>query len=129
MLKICWQLAGDGSPVTENCQMARHSKQSKLNTYKFHNIEKRKNFRVRISTYLPTYAYPPIYLSAYLLSIYQLIYLPTYLSTSYLPMPMPTYLCAYLLSFTAKLWYGVVLRTSHLSTRTICNFTVGTRQT
>ncbi|CAI70419.1 MAM domain-containing protein [Caenorhabditis elegans] len=46
MLKICWQLAGDGSPVTENCQMARHSKQSKLNTYKFHNIEKRKNFRL-----------------------------------------------------------------------------------
>ncbi|CAP23487.2 Protein CBG03164 [Caenorhabditis briggsae] len=46
MLKICWQLAGDGSPTTENCQVARHSKQSKLNTYKFRDIDKNKNFRL-----------------------------------------------------------------------------------
>lgn len=46
MLKICWQLAGDGSPTTENCQVARHSRQSKLNTYKFRDIDKNKNFRL-----------------------------------------------------------------------------------
>ncbi|CAI2341334.1 unnamed protein product [Caenorhabditis sp. 36 PRJEB53466] len=46
MLKICWQLEGDGSPTTENCQVARHSKQSRLNTYKFIDIDKNKNFRL-----------------------------------------------------------------------------------
>lgn len=49
LLKICWQLEGDGSPMTKNCQVARHSKQSKLNTYKFMDIEKNKNFRVSVS--------------------------------------------------------------------------------
>uniref|UniRef100_A0A8R1DNE8 MAM domain-containing protein n=1 Tax=Caenorhabditis japonica TaxID=281687 RepID=A0A8R1DNE8_CAEJA len=46
MLKICWQLEGDGSPTQENCQLARHSKQSKLNSYKFRDIDKNKNFRL-----------------------------------------------------------------------------------
>ncbi|CAB3404089.1 unnamed protein product [Caenorhabditis bovis] len=46
ILKICWQNEGDGSPAAENCQDARHSRQSKLNTYSFRNIERNRNFRL-----------------------------------------------------------------------------------
>ncbi|CAI5441339.1 unnamed protein product [Caenorhabditis angaria] len=46
ILRICWQLEGDGSPAPENCLIARHGKQSKLNVYRFKKIHKSQNFRL-----------------------------------------------------------------------------------